>query len=190
MDAMTGITILWKRLDVEGHDCCRMVQSDDGWVFDGKAVFVEAGDAVALDYGFSCDSQWRTKRAAISGWMGTRDISLMIERGTAGDWRLNGVTQDVPGDLLDIDLGFTPATNILPIRRLQLAVGDEAKAIAAYLAFPDLRLGVLEQTYRRIGATRYAYKGLTYEGVLDMSPEGFVLNYPGLWTAIAAPGNR
>jgi hypothetical protein len=191
MDAMTGTTILWRRLDVEGHDCCRMAQADDGWVFDGKAVFVEGGDAVALDYRFSCDGRWRTKRAEISGWIGTRDTRLTVERGPAGDWRLNGVTQDVPGDLVDVDLGFTPATNILPIRRLQLAVGDEARAPAVYLAFPELRLQVLEQTYRRIDETRYAYQGLTYEGVLDVSPEGFVLNYPGLWTATTTvAGNR
>ena len=36
----------------------------------------------------------------------------------------------------DIDLNFSPSTNVLPIRRLSLDVGDQAAVRAAWLRFP------------------------------------------------------
>jgi hypothetical protein len=182
---MNSLTILWKRLDVEGHDCCRVAQTTDGWAVDGKAVFLEGGVPVALDYRFSCDLRWHARRADVSGWIGGEEIRLSIDRASSGAWRLNGTEHDVESALLDIDLGFTPATNILPIRRLQLEAGMQAEAPAVYLAFPELKLEKLEQTYRRIDEARYAYRAPSYEDVLDVSPEGLVLSYPRLWTAIA-----
>ncbi len=58
---------------------------------------------------------------------------------------------------IDIDLGFTPATNVLPIRRLDLAPGQDGRVRSAWLSWPERRLQPLEQGYRRIGASTYAY---------------------------------
>ena len=87
---------------------------------------------------------------------------------------------------VDLDLAFSPATNLLTIRRLGLAVGDEAPVRAAWLRFPELRLEPLAQRYRRLAAERYGYEavadGAAFGAELRVAPSGFVLEYPGLWT--------
>ena len=36
------------------------------------------------------------------------------------------------------EMGFSPSTNLVPIRRLSLTVGEEADVKAAWLPFPAL----------------------------------------------------
>lgn len=187
---MSGASMFWRRLDADGHDCCRLRQEAEGWTVEGVALFLQGNDPVCLRYAFSCDAQWHAKGAGVSGWIGQTPVELTIDRSAAGAWRLNGAEQPVPPEVVDIDLGFTPATNILPVRRLALPIGSAARAPAAYLAFPDLKLDLLEQNYRRLDAARYAYATprFGYEAVLDVFDTGFVSSYPGLWTADAAAG--
>jgi hypothetical protein len=87
---------------------------------------------------------------------------------------------------LDIDLGFTPATNLIALRRLALDVGHEADAPAAYLAFPELKLERLEQRYHRLTLDKYDYQApsVGYVGTLEVSEVGFVTTYPGLWEVV------
>ncbi len=82
-------------------------------------------------------------------------------------------------------LGFTPATNLLPIRRLGLAPGQSAEVRAAWLSFPALTLELLEQVYRRTSEATYAYAsdGGRFTAELSVSGDGFVTRYPGLWEA-------
>jgi uncharacterized protein len=86
---------------------------------------------------------------------------------------------------IDVDLGFTPATNLIAIRRLSLKVGESAEAPAAYLEFPRMRWVKLPQSYRRISRGAYEYESPTvgYAGTLEVSPVGAVTHYPGLFTA-------
>ena len=57
---------------------------------------------------------------------------------------------------------------------------------AAYLAFPELRLEVLEQSYRRVSATGYEYEAPSagYRGTLEFSGQGIVVDYPELFTLV------
>ena len=116
-----------------------------------------------------------------------RELLYAIERGTDGQWTLNGEIQPDVAGLVDVDLGFTPASNLLAIRRFDLGVGQARPAPAAYLTFPELRLTRLEQSYQRLDEGRYAYAAPTfgYDDILEVSPAGFVLDYPGLWTSVA-----
>ena len=84
---------------------------------------------------------------------------------------------------MDIDLGFTPATNLLAIRRLKLSVGEQAEAPAAWLALPSLKLSVLPQTYLRSTQLEYEYEApsVGYKRRLRVSKLGVVEEYPGLF---------
>jgi hypothetical protein len=192
MDAMSTHVIFWRRLDVEGHDCCRLSPVDDGWSIEGVATFLHESQPTCLRYRVSCDKGWRTRNATVSGWLGDMPIELEIGRSANGAWQINGVDQDAPAELVDLDLGFTPATNILPIRRLALSVGQETPAPATYLAFPALHLEQLDQSYRRLGDSRYAYAAprFDYEATLEVAEIGFITVYPGLWEAIGSPSTQ
>lgn len=84
---------------------------------------------------------------------------------------------------IDLDLNFSPSTNLLPIRRLGLAIGEEAKVNAAWLRFPGFTLEPLEQLYRRIDRTTYRYEsaGGKFVAELRVNTAGFVTHYPNFW---------
>jgi uncharacterized protein len=188
MDAVIA-TFLWRRLEQPGHDACRLLRSDDSWRLEGTAVFRTAAGACCLKYQVLADDHFRTRRAAVSGYLGRRAIDLRI--GATGDagsrhWRLNGEPVPGVGGCLDVDLGFTPATNLLPIRRLALRVGEAVDAPAAYLSFPGLRLRALGQHYRRVGRDAYAYESpaFAYAATLRVDRHGAVVDYPGLFELV------
>jgi hypothetical protein len=104
-----------------------------------------------------------------------------------GHWTLNGAPLPRVDGALDIDLGFTPATNLLPIRRLNLAVGERAEVRTAWVRFPELRVEALEQTYQREAENVFRYEargdGERFQARLDTDEYGRVLLYEGLWAA-------
>ena len=84
---------------------------------------------------------------------------------------------------IDLDLGFSPSTNLLPIRRLGLAIGQEAKVQAAWLGFPSFTLEPLDQLYRRMDVATYHYEsaGGRFVTELQVNVAGFVTRYPDFW---------
>ena len=149
-------TILWRRLDRPGHESAALARSGAGWRLEGSAVFSHEGEACRLDYRVLCDVAWRTLSGEVSGWVGERPISIGVAADPDGRWTLDG--REVPGvaGCTDLDLNFSPSTNLLPVRRLQLAVGGQAPVRAAWLRFPGFALEPLEQVYRRTGERAYS----------------------------------
>lgn len=178
-------TILWRRLDIPGHESARLSFREQRWRLEGRAVFAAAEGPTALGYEVVCDESWRTISATVAGWVGSQAVNARIEVADGGRWVLDGV--EVPGvyGAVDVDLNFSPSTNLLPIRRLALEVGEEAKVLAAWLRFPGFTLEPLDQTYRPTGSLnwRYTSAGGRFVRNLAVNSDGFVTNYPGLWMA-------
>jgi len=178
---------LWRRLDTPGHDACRLDPADGGWRLDGTAVFLHEGEPARIDYHVACDGRWRTERGHIRGFIGARTFDWRIGREASAAWTVNGVA--VPGleAYVDLDLGFTPATNLTQLRRVALAPGQAAQVPVAWIDAPDGVLQALPQRYERRSATTYWYESPTagYAELLELAPSGFVRRYPGLWEAVA-----
>lgn len=180
--------MLWRRLDFPGHEIAKLEALDDGWKLFGTAVFAAQRDPSKLDYVVICDPTWHTISAKVKGVIGSREIDLTITVDTNRRWQLGGTECTSVEGSLDIDLGFSPSTNLLPIRRLQLGVGDEAEVSAAWLPFPSLDLEPLAQVYRRVAERTYRYESCDgrFTRILEVNDTGFVTSYPGLWEAEAA----
>ncbi len=89
-------------------------------------------------------------------------------------------------DCVDVDLSFTPATNTLPIRRLGLDIGEVAEIHVAWLVWPKLSVRRVLQRYARLAEDRYRYTQDEFEAELTVDRQGLVLEYQGLWRAIAS----
>ncbi|HUO86814.1 MAG TPA: putative glycolipid-binding domain-containing protein [Thermoanaerobaculia bacterium] len=180
------VGIHWRRLDRPGRDAARFWSWAGGWRLAGEADFRNANDRCHLRYVVDCDHRWRTRAATVEGSLGGRRVSIVIAADRQRRWRLDGEPQLVVDGCLDVDLAFTPATNLLPIRRLELAVGGSASVDAAWLTFPELGLERLRQRYARTGTTTYGYEVLTssFRSTLTVTPSGLVAGYPGLWEAV------
>jgi uncharacterized protein len=177
---MIDSVMIWRRLDIPGHESARL--SDRS--LSGTAVFLHENQPCRLNYVLVCDLDWRTVSGKVSGWIGERTIEVECSA-EAGRWRLNGAECPQVEGCIDLDLNFSPSTNLLPIRRLGLAVGQEAPVRAAWLRFPTFALEPLEQVYRRIdeGTYRYESAGGRFVRELAVNEAGFVTLYPGLWEA-------
>ena len=179
--------ILWRRLDLPGHDTASLQINAEGAVLSGMAVFQE-GAPTALAYVVHVDRDWQTSEAHVRGWRGREAIGLRLRRDRAGTWTLNDVPSPAVQGCIDLDLSFTPATNLLPLRRLTLGPGQSAEVRSAWLEWPEVRLTPLVQRYRRRGETEYEYEAdlpgvEQFRGKLRVQPEGWVLDYAGLWQA-------
>lgn len=182
-------SILWRRLDLPGHEFCSAEPVGSGWLIAGTAVFVYADEPCRLDYHVRCDPEWRTRSADVNGRVGSRDVELRIVVSADGGWTLNGSECPEVAGCIDIDLGFSPATNLLPVRRLSLQVGESSDVQAAWLPFPALLFELLPQSYRRTGEAIYEYesRGGAFMRTLQVNEFGFVTSYPGLWQVESAP---
>jgi hypothetical protein len=154
-----------------------------------------------LDYRLDASVGWVTRslevEAAGEGWR----RRLALARDGDGTWRCEAAAEGEvelppPGgrlagldEALDCDLGLSPLTNLMPVRRAGLERGPGAlDIVAAWVSSPDLSLHVSAQRYehvRREGggavvryADRGAHDGFVADLVLDA--DGLVLEYPGL----------
>jgi uncharacterized protein len=183
---MDKATVLWQRLDQPGHDPARLSLESRGWRIAGTAVFARERRPCRLDYAVVCDAAWYTVSARVSGWFGDEIVDIELTVDAARTWRMNGIECPAVKGCLDVDLHFTPATNTLPIRRLELAIGRESAVRAAWLS-PDFSMKPLEQVYRRTGPRTYRYESDrgAFTAEIEVNDAGMVRSYEGLWTAEA-----
>jgi len=176
-------SILWRRLDQPGHEFSRLSWQQSHWHLAGTAVFAHDQQACQLDYLVVCDPGWYTRSGTITGWVGNQPIAIELSADSAQRWWLNGVECPGVAGSLDLDLNFSPSTNLLPIRRLQLAIGTKAEVQAAWLRFPGFTLEPFVQLYRRISATTYRYESAegTFVAELQVNTSGFVTKYADIW---------
>jgi len=175
----------WRRLDVPGREEASVEGTAAGWRLIGELDVEETGVSARLRYAIECDPEWRTRSALVEGEASGAAVRFALEADGAGHWKRDGSSLPELLGALDVDLGFTPATNTLPIRRLTLAVGDSAPVQSAWLRFPELRLEPLEQTYTREAEHTFHYRALVdgepFTARLDTDQFGRVVRYEGLW---------
>jgi hypothetical protein len=178
-------SLLWRRIDLPGHEAARLLRDGPGWRMHGTAAFAHDGRAVRLDYDIRTGADWRTRSALVEGWVAAKDVrfDIAVENGR---WMLNGRHVPSVDGCIDVDLGFSPSTNLLPIRRLGLAADGSAPVAAAWLRFPALDFVRLDQTYARLAENSWRYEsaGGAFQRTLTVNAAGMVTDDPGLWSAV------
>jgi hypothetical protein len=181
-------SVLWRGIFLQGHEACRLFSQDSRRYLEGTAVFSQEQRPCRLDYQIICNEDWQTLSARVQGWVGDNIIDIHIKTDPGQRWWLNDAEQPEVIGCTDIDLNFSPSTNLLPIRRLNLVVGEAADVKAAWLRFPSFKLEPFPQTYHRLDEMTYRYESTDGQFVreLKVNQSGFVIDYPGLWQAEAA----
>jgi hypothetical protein len=181
---MKDQSILWRRLDTVGHEAARVYGDDDGWYLDGSSIFLHGESPCRLEYLIECDTEWRTTAATIDGWVGDDVIAREILVSEDGVWYLDDDEIKAVEGCVDLDLNFSPITNVLPIQRLDLKNGESKSVSAAWLKFPSFELERLDQTYSRLDEStiKYESRGGEFSRSLTVNGNGLVLDYPDYWT--------
>ena len=138
-------------------------------------------------YEIHCDENWLTRRVQVEHTIAKDTTTLSLRVESRGIWRRS--SQELPEvhGCHDVDLAATPATNTLPIRRLDLQIGHSAPVTAAWIRFPELEIQPLSQRYTRLAKNTYRYEsdpGFSTEIMVD--DLGLVTTYRGGWERIAA----
>jgi hypothetical protein len=182
-------TGFWKSVRGTGLERFELLQTPYEWKLKGTILeFAKHGPAEAR-YEVVCDAGWRTKSAEIllrdDGIENT--VRIIAKDGL---WYENGQPNESVAGCIDIDLGWSPSTNTLPIRRLRLDVGQSSGNItAAWVSFPDLQLRPLPQEYLRISDCRYRYssRGGAFVAEISVDEDGLVVDYEGFWQRVSRP---
>lgn len=178
-------SILWRGIFLPGHEACRLLSHGSTWQLEGMAVFSHQQRPCQLNYQVVCDTTWCTLSAKVEGWLGSTRINILIRTDPHHHWWMNEVEVPEVKGCIDLDLNFSPSTNLIPIHRLNLAVGEQATIKAAWLKFPSFTLEPLPQRYHRLEELLYRYESGAGRFVADLQVNraGFVVDYPGIWKA-------
>jgi hypothetical protein len=159
-----------------------------------------------LDYRLETTARWLTRRLQVdatgTGWR----RSLDLRSDGAGRWTIEASYDgdvDLPppgGDpaavagALDCDLGASPLTNLMPVRRHDLHRSpDEVDFLMAWVSVPDLAVSLSPQRYETVRAAaagaeavvRYVGEHRDFTAELVLDADGLVVDYPGLATRVA-----
>jgi hypothetical protein len=179
--------VVWKNLLLDGRDYCALWHTADGWLLKGTVVgLLEDRSPALANYEIHCDDMWRTHLVRVERTIGNDTKTLALNVEGRGMWHSSGQKLSELRDCRDVDLGVTPATNTLPIRRLNLEVGSGASVIAAWVKFPELTIQALSQRYTRLAKNTYRYESNTgFSAEIVVDDLGLVTAYPGGWERIA-----
>jgi hypothetical protein len=173
---------IWRRLDGPGHDAARVTRDDAGWRLEGTAVFVHEDAPALLSYALDLHPSWATRSARIRGFLGATTVDVSIVRDDEG-WTFDGVRVEGLAHLHDLDLQFTPATNLNHLSRAALQPRQSASIPVAWFQPGVDTLVELSQHYRCRDAFTFDYdaSSVGYRETLRLASTGFVDDYPGLW---------
>jgi len=149
-----------------------------GWRLGGTALLAAEQGPVEIRYSVLVNRAWVTQDVEVVISFPNGDVRSPVQLGAL--WSEKERPSEFR-DCVDVDLGFTPATNTLPIRCLGLEIGDQAEVSAAWLRWPELRVERLEQRYERLAKDRYRYSSGSFSADLTVDEHGLVVDYQGLW---------
>jgi hypothetical protein len=201
---MAGLpnALLWRRLDTAGAE--QVLFSDRAGLHARGTMLAAAPLPYTCRYELYTDDTWATARmeATVEGPGFVRQTRL---EHAAGRWRVTATEQgdldaallaagrkraglpgmEDPSELsaaVDVDLGFSPLTNTLPIRRLNLfgAVGTTSTVTVAWVLVPSLEVIAGEQTYTVLANDQIRYASGSFTADLTIDAQGYVVHYPGL----------
>lgn len=176
---MEVMTYQWCGLEHASHETLELQKASDGSVHVHAQI---ALDGEHLLYTLVCDAKWCLRRFSLASNAG----SLELVCDGHGQWLCSGDIRHDLSPAVDVDFILTPFTNTLPIRRLNLAIGESADIVTAYISYPELVVTTDAQRYKRTGQNTYLFHALEsgYRCEISVDDEGIVMEYPGLFSRV------
>ena len=185
--ATNSFAVIWRRaLDNKSFEICRFIYSQTGLQLNGAILAVHENQPIEVYYQVFCDSDWRTREVKVQQRNGLveSDLKLSVNDGT---WnRADRGRLPELADCIDVDIELTPATNTLPIKRLNLAVGESAEILAAWIRLPTFVIIPAGQRYDRLSESTYRYTSLAsgFQAEIEIDRYGLPVRYGNIWERI------
>ena len=179
------LEVLWRQLVGIGAEHL-ILDTHDGVHADGMAVGEIENMAYRIRYEVDCDARWNVEQLLVENLLDRRTLTvarLRNDRWSDGEGHeleaLHGCT--------DVDLMITPFTNTLPIRRLNLKVGQAREIAVVYVDVPELSAVKFEQRYTCLALDKdggvYRYESLKsgFTADLRVDTDRLVVDYPNIF---------
>lgn len=178
-------TVVWASSNPPGVERCSVSRGPSGWVLEGHLVRHFKGGTAAISYRVDADPSWKTRGAHVEQYLGGDRRSVDLKAGRSG-WYVQGNLVDGLKGCLDVDLGASPVTNTLPIKRARPKIGSRLDLTAAWVRFPDLVVAPLTQSYERVGERLFVYRSASgFSSEIEMDDFGLVRRYGEYWRALS-----
>lgn len=171
------IVLSWVGLETNSVETCSVIESLDG-------VRVEStvdGSFGRCVYTLVADHRWQFCSLALA--LDSRSLRVLFD---GEKWTVDGRGRHDLTAAREVDLAVSPLTNTLPIRRLDLAIGETVDITTAYVAVPELTVLPDGQRYTRLSDREYRYESRdsAFERVITVDEQGLVVTYPGLFARV------
>ncbi len=185
-------TVFWRRLDCPGAEYCDLRRHPDGWELSGTVLVALDGHPLRAHYQVICDANWATREVSLETSTGGPTRTLRLTADEQSRWWSAGAELVSLRGCADVDLGVSPSTNTLPIRRLGLEIGAAVDIGAAWVRFPELEVTRLDQRYTRLDTRRYRYQSLPGDRAytIEVDDLGLVRRYEDGWECVAVDDAR
>lgn len=185
--ATTIRRVIWRRiLDDHSFEECAISATPDGYGITGHVIAAQEGVPLVVRYDIGCGENWSARSVTIEQRLNDAQRRLRLER--AGDgWLVDGTHDARLDGCAEPDLGVTPSTNALAIRRLDLAIGQAAEIRCAWVKFPALSVEPSLQCYERLGDDDYRYTNVAsgFTALVAVDALALPVTYENIWTRIA-----
>lgn len=182
--------VRWCDWQSEGLEHCAYRCDEKGLVLEGVVAGTRVG-RYGGHYLVRTDPTFTTREVRVSYVAG---LSLHVEADGQGHWRdvIGNRALPLLDGCLDVDIGVTPATNTLPIKRLRLREQERKDIVVAYVPLPsevetDFLPRRADQRYTCLVPGRlYRYEGLfrSFTAELEVDEFGLVCDYPDTFRRI------
>lgn len=178
-------SIFWQTKHSSGYEALYFHEEKDGFSADSVVLGSHEGQIFRLHYRIYIDSTWRVSSLHIRDVLHSSGYKISADgkqKWSRSDVMFDDDERDFAG-CTDIDISCTPFTNTLPIRRLNLEVGQSAEIKVLYVDCPQIRFDVSRQKYERLSELQYRFTSLEtdFTAIITVDEDGFVTDYPELF---------
>lgn len=193
--------VMWEPAEpgIRAAGLARLGPEGDGYRADGSVTAVAerpgrfpCGEPWSMRFTIRLGADFRTRSIDVESITAAGCARLVLEGDGDGRWTADGSPAPAIDGCLDVDLGSTPFTNTLPIRRLGLRVGEAREVRVAWIGAPGLELRAVALRYTRLppqgGADAYQYESLAsgFSTTMTVDDEGLVIDYERVSRRIAS----
>ena len=196
---------VWTKDDPSGMEQCELTMGPGGLV--ARSVAIGSTPVpYRLDLELTTGADWVTQRLSLTALGDRWTRMLVLERNGDGVWTGIRTTDgsgpptvgdpgpddavepgSIPARVLDVDVQWSPVTNIMPVRRLGLdRAGSAGTFTMAWVSVPSLTVTLDDQHYTLLGVddgdvcVRFESGDGFFTAVIRCDPDGVPLDYPGI----------
>lgn len=180
------IDLLWRSPALSSMEHFSYRPGRDGNTLGGTVVLPRDETPSTIRYQVSVSQEWEVRSAdfTLADPNGETRTRIATEDGR---WWVDEEERSDLAGCTDVDLGWTPSTNTLPIRRTSLPVGESVMVQAAWVTFPDLVIRLSQQRYERVDELTWMYRSGDFTAELATDQFGFVVRYgEDVWCTVAS----